>query len=288
MSGNGVEVRAVGATRAEVGEGPLWDGVRGEVWWVDLLAGLLQQSNPTTGATVALQFDRAVGGVGLRGAAGFVMADATGFCLLDRVGKVLVRQAFLPDGHRMNDAKVDPAGRYVAGSNDMEFAQGEGALWVLEPTGGVRQLLGGLTLPNGLGWSPDGSEFYLVDSEQHWLHAWSYDVAGGTLGPERELRTFAAAGEVPDGLCVDEEGSIWVALWGGGRVERYSVDGELLRVVELPVRQPSSCCFGGPTREDLYVTSAYRGLEERSSLDGALLCVPATGVHGVAVPVFAG
>lgn len=281
-------VRIVGQTLAEVGEGPVWDSQRDRLWWVDLLAGLIHLTDTRTGATTTVSCGQPVGAVALRRSGGLVVADLAGFSYLDDKGHIVERMSFLPDGHRMNDAKVDPMGRYWAGSNEMDFAPGKGSLHVLDTDGSHRQVLDGLTLPNGLGWSPDASTFYLIDSEQRWLRAWSYEQASGELGAVRELVRFPFEDEVPDGMCVDSEGALWVAIWGGSRVERYSPEGKLLKTLSLPAAQPSSCAFGGPEFSTLFVTSAYRGLADRRPVDGALFAANSLGVTGAAAAVYDG
>lgn len=279
---------AVAPIRAEVGEGPVWDDGERALWWVDILAGLLHRTDPRTGETATRGHGRPVGAVALRRGGGHVLADRDGFCLLADDGSVERRIAFLPDEHRMNDAKADPAGRFLAGSTEFGFAPHAGALHSLEPDGSRRVLLDGLTLPNGLGWSPGGDQFYLVDSEQGWLRSWPYDPGDGSLGPANDLVRFTRPGELPDGLCVDAEGALWVAIWGGSRIERYSPDGGLLATLRLPVTQPSSCAFGGTGLTTLFITSAHQGLaKDRTPLDGALLAT-SPGVSGMPSSVFGG
>jgi sugar lactone lactonase YvrE len=171
----------------------------------------------------------------------------------------------------------------------MEFTSGAGALHVLSPDGAVGTVLTGLTLPNGLGWSPSGDTFYLVDSLQGWLRAWDFDPASGGIASPRTLVEFGDQDELPDGLCVDAAGTIWLAIWGGSRVERYSADGKPLGPLRLAVAQPSSCAFAGPELKMLLVTSAYRGLGHRATgLDGALLGVSSPGAVGFPGAKFAG
>ena len=282
--------KAAGALRAEVGEGPHWDGDRQVLWWVDLLAGLVHRSDLGSGQAATFSTGRPVGAVVTGSSGGLVTADSRGFSFLAIDGAVLERVEVLPSGHRMNDAKTDPAGRLWAGSTAMEFTSGKGALHVLGPGGVVETVLDGLTLPNGLGWSPLGDTFYLVDSVQGWLRAWDFDPRSGQISSPRTIAEFShQGGELPDGMCVDATGTIWVAIWGGSRVERYSAAGKPLTPLHLPVAQPSSCTFGGPGLETLVVTSARRGLENRTTeLDGALLTVASPGAVGLPATSFAG
>jgi sugar lactone lactonase YvrE len=282
-------VNASGGTRAEVGEGPHWDRERRLLWWVDLLAGLVHRSDLGSGETTTLCAGRPVGAVVTRGPGGLVTADSRGFSFLTVDGVVLDRVEVLALGHRMNDAKTDPAGRLWAGSTAMDFAAGQGSLHVLNPDGGVETVLSGLSLPNGLGWSPKGDIFYLVDSVQGWLRAWDFVPETGQISSPRTIAEFSCEGEVPDGLCVDATGVIWVAIWGGSRLERYGPEGQPLGPLPLPVTQPSSCTFAGLTLEKLVVTSARRGLADRATpLDGALLVVTSPGAVGLPVTNFAG
>jgi sugar lactone lactonase YvrE len=257
---------------------------------VDLLAGLVHRSELGSGETTTLSTGRPVGAVVTRGPGGdLVTADSRGFSFLTAEGEVLDRVELLAPGHRMNDAKTDPAGRLWAGSTEMDFASGQGALHVLGPGGAVETVLSGLTLPNGLGWSPQGDIFYLVDSVQGWLRAWDFVAELGQITSPRTIAEFSRPGELPDGLCVDATGTIWVAIWGGSRLERYGPEGKPLGPWPLPVTQPSSCTFAGPGLETLVVTSARRGLAERAtSLDGALLTVATPGAVGLPATHFAG
>jgi sugar lactone lactonase YvrE len=279
----------VGGLRAEVGEGPHWDDERQRLWWVDLLAGLVHCTDLASAETTTFPVGQPVGAVVTTVSGALVAADARGYSYLSPAGEVLHRVEMLPAGQRMNDAKTDPAGRLWAGSTAMEFTGGAGALHVLSPGGEVGTVMTGLTLPNGLGWSPAGDTFYLVDSVQGWLRAWDFDPAtGGTTSP-RTLVEFADQDELADGLCVDAAGTIWVAVWGGSRLERYAPDGRPLGPVPLPVAQPSSCAFSGPELATLLVTSASRGLGHRATRwDGALLRVPAPGAVGFPGASFAG
>jgi sugar lactone lactonase YvrE len=259
------------------------------LWWVDLLAGLVHRSDLESGETTTFSAGRPVGAVVTRGPGGLVTADSRGFSFLTADGEVLDRVEVLAPGHRMNDAKTDPAGRLWAGSTEMDFASGQGALHVLGPGGAVETVLSGLTLPNGLGWSPQGDIFYLVDSVQGWLRAWDFDADLGQISSPRTIAEFSREGEVPDGLCVDATGAIWVAIWGGSRLERYGPEGQPRGHLPLPVTQPSSCTFAGLRLEKLVVTSARRGLADRATaLDGALLTVASPGAVGLPATNFAG
>jgi sugar lactone lactonase YvrE len=282
-------VEALGPARAEVGEGPHWDASTELLWWVDLLAGLVHNTGLHSQRLGTWSLGRPVGAVIKRESGGFVVADSRGFSYLGADGAQGDEIAVLRAGHRMNDAKADPAGWLWSGSTAMDFSAGQGALWVLRPDGGAEQVLDGLTLPNGLGWSPDGETFYLVDTLQGWLRAWDFSPGVGITGGPRPIVEFTDPAQIPDGLCVDGEGTIWLAIWGGSRLERYGPEGTLLGTVPLPVAQPSSCTFGGPDLGTLLVTSARRGLGERATdLDGAVLAISHPSAFGLPTAHFAG
>jgi sugar lactone lactonase YvrE len=155
----------------------------------------------------------------------------------------------------------------------------------------VRTLLDGLTVSNGLGWSPDAGTFYLADSGPGLLSAYDYDVAAGTLGAGRVLLEFADEAGVADGLTVDDDGCLWTALWGAGQVRRYAPDGELLAVVEVPVAQTSACCFAGAGRDLLVVTTSAEGMspaDRAAEPDAGRLFTARPGGTGPAASVYRG
>jgi sugar lactone lactonase YvrE len=153
-----------------------------------------------------------------------------------------------------------PTGRFWAGTMAYDEAPGAGVLYRLELDGTCTTVLTGLTISNGIGWSPDDATMYLTDSGTSHVEAFDFDGATGHLTPASHPGPHPAAGGAPDGLTVDQDGGIWVALWGGGAVQRYGPDRALLTTVSLPVDQPTSCAFGGPDQATLFVTSARAGL----------------------------
>jgi sugar lactone lactonase YvrE len=272
-----------------VGEGPHWSPGARTLHWVDILAGSIHTSDLTTGHTSTLTVPTLVGAAVPRREGGFVAATAEGFGTVDSRGVLDRRLVFLPNGIRMNDAKCDVRGRLWAGSTALDFRTGEGRLHVLLPDWSTRVVLDGLTLPNGLGWSPDGRTFYLIDSIAGELYAFDTYPDRVVLAHRRVLYAFPAEMGLPDGLTVDSAGCIWVALWGGSRVVRISPDGDLIGSIEMPVRQPSSCAFGGQALDTLYITSAREGLDlDARDLDGSVFALAGLGVTGVAGAVFGG
>ena len=168
----------------------------------------------------------------------------------------------MPADARFNDGACDPAGRFWAGTVTVDVRPGAGALYRLDPDCSVSLVLDGVTESNGLAWSLDGGTFYFIDSgePEPRIRAFACDLATGELGRAADLVRFPGGGPVPDGLVVDAEGSLWVAIWGGGQVHRYAPDGELLAVLPVPVSQPTCPAFGGPGLDELYLTTAWEGM----------------------------
>jgi sugar lactone lactonase YvrE len=274
---------------ARVGEGPFWDGGTGLLHWVDILAGRIHSSDPGTKRTRTRTLPTLVGAAAPKASGGFVAATTEGFTEVRPDGRWTTRLALLPVGRRMNDAKCDRAGRLWAGSCALDFAPGRGGLHVLTPTWQTRFVLGNITQPNGLGWSPDGCTFYLIDTAERELNA--FNVVSGRLAPvnRRVLTRFPRIPGVPDGMTVDAQGCLWIAMWGGGRLLRLSPEGRVLTEVPVPVSQPSSCAFGGPGLDVLYVTSAREGLEpDPARPDGSILAIRGLGVRGLPMTRFGG
>jgi sugar lactone lactonase YvrE len=168
----------------------------------------------------------------------------------------------MPADARFNDGACDPAGRFWAGTVTRHVRPGAGALYRLDPDGTVTVALDGVTESNGLAWSLDAGMFYFIDSgePEPRIRAFGYDLATGELGRPADLVQFPGGGPVPDGLVVDGEGTLWVAIWGAGQVHRYAPDGELLTVLPVPASQPTCPAFGGPGLDELYLTTAWEGM----------------------------
>lgn len=268
---------------ARVGEGPVWDAAADRLHWVDILAGAVHTSDLGSGDTVSVVVPTLVGAAVPRALGGFVAATAEGFALISEVGALEVRCPILGQGYRMNDAKCDARGRLWAGSTDLDFRPGAGALHVLEPDWSTRVVLEGLTLPNGMGWGPAGDTFYLIDTIESTMQAFAFDAEQARLSEPRVVRRFDPDGGLPDGMCIDSQGRLWVAMWGTGRLLCLSPSGQEIFAVDVPARQPSSCAFVGPHLSRLAVTTAREGLDGLTSqaIDGSVLIIdglPATGL----------
>jgi sugar lactone lactonase YvrE len=266
----------------------MWDQGAGCLRWVDMLNGDILSLNPA-GAVDRLH----VGGVAaalrprLRG--GLVVAVERGFVLVDanaQVGREHV--AFVDPACRMNDGDADRQGRFFCGSMAFNMVEPRGALYRFDPDGTISTVLSGVTISNGIAWSIDGEQMFYVDSVTQRVDLFDYDEASATPTQRRPLIHIASESGMPDGIALDSEGGIWVALWGGGAVHRYRPDGQLDAVIDLPVDLVTACAFGGPDLEELYITTSRLGLAQDVSPSAGALFRLKVGVRGLPCSAFAG
>lgn len=243
----------------ELGEGPLWHPIEKCLYWVDIATGDLFKSNPTLTSFDTFHFDTMIGAYGFRSDTGLILATKEGFSLW-KEGQTAPQILWNPlpprEDVRMNDGKVDPGGRFWAGSMDQD--RREGALYRLDPDGSQHSILGNIGISNGIGWSPDRKTMYYTDSIQSTIFAFDYEVETGNIANQRPFIQLPEdeRGIVPDGLCVDKEGCIWSAHWNGWEVIRYDPQGKPMLKIEVPSQQVTSCCFGGENLNLLFITSA--------------------------------
>jgi sugar lactone lactonase YvrE len=288
------EIRCVADVRAEVGEGPAWDDRAGVLWWVDIKGQRLFRFDPASGENRAWAMPERIGCVVPRQAGGLIGAFQTGFKWIDpesgAVTPIVDPEPNRP-GNRFNDGKCDRRGRLFAGTMDDAEVACTGTLYRLDPDLSIHVVRRDVHLSNGLDWSPDDRLMYYTDSLRRLIWVYDYDAARGAVANERVFARIPENAGVPDGLCVDAEGFVWSAHWGGWRVTRYAPDGRIERMLEMPVPQPSSCTFGGPGLATLYVTSAAIGMSEadlaKAPQGGGLFAVE-VDVRGQPVARFAG
>ena len=215
----------------------------------------------------------------LAAGAGFLLRDASGATI-----ELAQPEAGRP-GIRMNDGACDPCGRFWAGSMAEDETAGAGALYRLEHDGRCAKMLDGLTISDGIGWSPDGTVMYLADSGTRRVDAFDFDRISGAISGRRTLIHIAEQGVTLDGLTVDARGDIWVAIWGGAQVRRYTQQGELVASVPLPVDRPTACAFGGRDLATFFITTARHGLGDpvlaRQPDAGRLFRIANLGVSGL-------
>ncbi|MFH9015248.1 SMP-30/gluconolactonase/LRE family protein [Streptomyces sp. NPDC017943] len=281
-----VAVRA----ESELGEGPTWDAAAGRLLWLDVLGCRVHTYDPATGRRTTRRTDQHVGAVKPRAGGGLVLNLRDGIGLLDPEedgtggGFRWLRREPVP-GRRANDAAVAPDGSLWAGTMRYDEAPGGGTLSRVTGDGSAETVLDDVTVSNGTGWSPDGRLMYYIDTPTRRVEV--FDHADGRVSGRRTLAEIEEGAGFPDGLTVDADGCVWVALWQGSAVRRYTPDGRLDRVVDLPVPLVTACAFGGAGLGDLYVTTARTGLTDPPALAGSLFVVPGAG-RGLPQPAFAG
>jgi sugar lactone lactonase YvrE len=254
----GTEPELLRAPTAELGEGACWDGAAGALYWVDIPAGRVHRLD-AGGAHACWEAGQSVGAVAVRAGGGLALAARDGFLALDTgTGAVTTLAAVEPDlaGNRMNDGACDQAGRFYAGTTADDERPGAGTLYRLDPDHQVTTVLAGVSISNGIGWSPDQRLMYYVDSPEHQVDIFDYDPAAGAIDGRRRFAAVGAGDVVPDGLTVDADGCVWVAVWGGAEVLCLGPDGRPCRTVRLPADNVTSCVFGGQDLDRLYITTA--------------------------------
>jgi sugar lactone lactonase YvrE len=245
--------------RAELGEGPVWDGRAACLYFVDILRGHVQRFDPATRALRTFHVNQSVGALALTETNDLLLAVGNGFARLDLesggVTMVAEVEAHRPD-LRMNDGSCDRAGRFWAGTMALDERPGEGALYRLDRNGHVETMLGSVTISNGIDWTDDDRRMYFIDTPTHSIDVFDFDATAGAITNRRTFARIPPSVGAPDGLTVDAEGGVWVALWGGSAVHRYAPDGAVDYMIRLPTTYPTSCAFGGADLQDLYITTA--------------------------------
>lgn len=269
-------------------EGPIWSRSHGEYYWVDINSGTLWRSNfvdctnslqPTeiyrSNGTLSAVFETRMGSLVVARKNDLIEITADGTVLSDPI------PVARPGGtSRLNDGAVDSSGNvWVGGTSDEETS--DQYLYRVGPGLSSTKKIGRVAISNGVAWSPDGSTMYFVDSAHREIRQYDYQSSGEISNPSVFYDTSAHAG-VPDGLAVDIAGTVWVAMWGGGCLLKIA-DNDAT-VVDLPVQQPTSICFGGHSMHDLLITSALQGLKQPNEFDGKLLLATNLPNSGVILP----
>jgi sugar lactone lactonase YvrE len=294
MRWDDITVHSVAEVNADLGEGPRWDARSNTLLFVDISPGVIYRLDPTNGVLNQLPVGQEVGAAIPRAAGGLVVAMRDGIGSLADGGQDV--EIFAPieshnPGNRMNDAKCDPQGRLWVGTMAFDFQAGAASLYRIDKERSVTRVLQDLTIANGLGWSPDGSTMYFIDSMNYGVDAYRFDGTTGEICEPRRLITIGSEEGMPDGLTVDAQGGIWVALFGGSEVRRYYPDGTLSGRIKLPVTQVTSVCFGGANLDALFITSAaYRldkaAMKQQPLAGSVFVCSP--GMSGQPTTPYAG
>ncbi|MGI8665127.1 MAG: SMP-30/gluconolactonase/LRE family protein [Jatrophihabitans sp.] len=278
---------------AELAESPCWDAATQSLVFVDITGGRLHRWSHANGELQTTELGQLVGAAVPRAAGGLVLALRDGLVVAESGAPLRAGCAIEADQPqtRLNDAKCDPAGRLFVGSMAGMDQPGAGALYRVDRDWQVSQVVAGTTISNGMAWSPEGTTMYFIDSPTGAVDAFDFEPATGELRRRRRLVEFEAGAGNPDGLTVDSEGFLWVASFGGWCVRRYRPDGRLRDTVRLPVRDVTSCAFGGPDLDELFITTASIELSaaeraEQPAAGGIFRIRP--GVRGLPVVAFQG
>ena len=287
-------LRCVLDIKASLGECPVWSAAERVLYWVDINAPSLNRFDPVRDSNTAMPMPESIGCFALRRDGGFVIALRGGFWLARPNGTLTKKVADAPydqSHHRFNDGRCDASGRFLAGTMNEKRDANSAALYRLEPDFTLERVLAGMTISNGLAFSPDGRTLYHADTPTQIIHSYDYDQASGTPSNPRVLARFTEDGDRPDGAAVDSEGCYWIAFYRGSKVRRIAPDGRVLAEFAVPAMCPTMCAFGGRDLKTLYVTSArqMRDTEELARLpqSGGLFAM-AVDVPGLPEPAFAG
>ncbi|MBM7466203.1 SMP-30/gluconolactonase/LRE family protein [Microbacterium esteraromaticum] len=268
-------------------EGPVWAAAWGGLRWVDAAAGDLLTLRDD-GVVRQHVDDEFVAFVRPRRTGGFVAAGARTLYLADEADGETRAVARLGDdpGVRMNDGCCDPDGRLLAGSMAYDSAAGRGSLRRIDADLSISTVLPEVTVSNGIGFTSEGSQAYYADTATGRVDV--FDVSDGELVGRRPLVTIPSEIGAPDGLCIDHDGNVWVALWGGSAVQAYDASGALIERIELPVPQVSACTFGGTGLGTLFITTSAQGLDPDHGTEAGSLFAVDLGVRGLPTLPFAG
>ena len=281
--------------KATLGEGAIWHPTEKKLYWVDIEAAELHIYDPATGKDTQFSTDEKPGTVVPIYGGGVLLATQNSIRKMD-TGTGELTLVAVPLHHplvRFNDGKVDPSGRFWVGTMAYDMEQGAAALYRMDKDRSFRQVLDNVTISNGLVWSADKKTMYYIDTPTLTVQAFDYDDASGEISQGRVvIRVPEALGGAPDGMSIDAEGNLWIALHGGAAVICCDpATGEILQHVEVPAPQVTSVAFGGESLDVLYITTAREGMNpgqlEEYPLSGGLFAVK-PGARGVPAEFYKG
>jgi sugar lactone lactonase YvrE len=238
----------------------VWDVRTQTLYWLDILNKRIY-----AGGDILVELDDFIGCIVPRKNDRLTLTKRFSFWTIDLVSSsstFLAALADEPANNRFNDGKCDPRGRFVAGTMDINEKDPTGSLYSFDGKS-ITKLLSGVTISNGMTWSPDGKTFYYIDTPTREVKAFDYDLDTGAIANQRVAVTIPESLGWPDGMTSDTQGNLWIAMWGGAQVTKWNPNtGKLLEQIPMPVIQPSSCAFGGRNMNELFITSARKGLDE--------------------------
>lgn len=255
--------------KAGLAESPHWIAATATLVWVDIVRPSVNILDPDTGENRETLVVAKIGSASATASGGLLAALERELWLGDAAAELRRFKVPAMDGTHFNDGKCDPAGRFWVGSRSSDGTLGKGSLYRLDAAGDLRVMASGFDVCNGLGWSPNGATFYLVDTVPRLLYRYDFDVASGELSNRSIVQDFAGIPGKPDGLAIDAEGRIWCAMWDGAGIAILASNGEQLGWLETPCPRPTSCAFGGDEGRTLFITTAAHGLSVDDRAFGA-------------------
>ena len=278
-----------------LGEGPVWDADSERILWIDIIKGHIHQYYLNEDTHSVFNVGEMIGSIALREEKGLIAGLQHGFAFIDLEEEKVVHISNPEEGllNRFNDGKCDAAGRFWAGTMAITEEEGKGNLYVLETDFSVKKKVENVSISNGLAWNADNSVMYYINSPTNYVFAFDYNIEEGSIDNQRVVIDLTHESGYADGMTIDEEGMLWIAFYAGWRVDRYDPNtGKLLQQIELPVANVTSCTFGGKDLNDLYITTAKKGLNEEDlasqPLAGCLFIVKDCGCKGIVAQKFKG
>lgn len=279
-----LNVECVVKVRDQLGETPLWCERTKKLWWLDIEKPKLQSFDPETGGhNVFPTTGTFLGAHALTNTDEHLVAVDLSLCRFDATANSMTPIAELESSidNRLNDGRVDRRGRFWVGTMDNEYNRPNGSLYRVDPDGTAVKIFGDINVSNGMAFSPDDKTFYFTDTRRFQTWIFDFDLDDGQISNRRLFADYSKTGERPDGACVDADGCLWTAFFGGGCIVRYRPDGTIDRKILVPVTNPTCICFGGNDMKTLYITTASKFLSQKQldaePLAGSLLAISGVG-----------
>jgi sugar lactone lactonase YvrE len=289
-----IDIKCEWQIEAALGEGPLWVAPENALYWVDIINQLVHRLSLEDNAKKTSKFDTEITSLALRSQGGFVATISDGFAFIDfdtlTYAPIALPEANMPD-NLFNDGKIDNHGRYWAGSKHLQGVAESGSLYRLDPDLSLHLMDQNYIITNGPAFSVDGKTIYHTDSVKGIVYAFDCNQNGDISNKRPFIQITDKAAGVPDGMTVDSENCLWLCHFGGARITRYSPQGTVLHIIPMPAPNITSCAFGGPNLDTLYITTARIGISPQDlpqyPLAGSLFSFK-PGVTGLPTPAFAG
>ncbi|WP_210467999.1 SMP-30/gluconolactonase/LRE family protein [Sporosarcina sp. 6E9] len=253
--------------QAILAEGPCWDYEKNLLYWVDILGKKVNVFNPVTEINLSIDVGQLIGAAAIREKGGLVVALQNGFHFLNLDNGQLIKiddPESNMESNRFNDGKCDPAGRFWAGTMSLEAVQNEGSLYCLDTNHLVEKVIADVTISNGLAWDTSKNKMYFIDTPLNKVFVFDYEIETGAISNRKVAVNISKDLGAPDGMTIDREGMLWIALWGGSKVIRCNPKtGQIIGEVLVPCSKVTSCTFGGKDLDELYITTARLNPSEK-------------------------